>query len=294
MIQPSAAFLRSALQRMHFLTKDDVIDRERKGQELLGQLVQHRLRDEVFYLPMEFEAFPCAMAVPETVKTDGIVLYLHGGGYCCGGLDYAKGFGAVLARGIGAGVCCPGYRLAPENPFPAALEDALETYRQLLKSHPAEKIALAGESAGGGLCYALCLKCKELGLPLPAGIVAISPWMDLTQSGASYVSNKDRDPTITKEKLENFAKSYTDTPAHPLVSPLFGDLPGLPESRIYVGDLEVLLDDSIRLTDRLQAADSPCRLLVAPDMWHGYIFYGLRERREDFIELCAFLREVLS
>ena len=159
------------------------------------------------------------------------ILYLHGGGYTCGGLDYALGFGSTLADESGAKVFCAAYRLAPEAPFPAAVEDALESYRYLLdKGYAPKKICLCGESAGGGLCFSLCLRLKELGLPLPGSVIAISPWTDLTLSGESFRTNLERDVSLSQEQLAFYTRCYTQEPQTPLASPLFGDLTGLPPS----------------------------------------------------------------
>ena len=138
------------------------------------------------------------------------MLYLHGGGYTCGNLDYAKGFAATLADECGVRVFCAAYRLAPEDPFPAALDDAVVSYQYLLsKGYGPNQILLCGESAGGGLCYALCLRLKQLKLPLPCGIIAISPWTDLTQSGATFDENRDNDPSLSKELLDFYSACYT-------------------------------------------------------------------------------------
>ena len=240
----------------------------------------------------ELSCFSAALIEPKQLRCGGVILYLHGGGYCCGELEYAKGFGAVLAHETGAKVFCPAYRLAPEHRFPAALEDALEAYRLLLDTYAPEKIALTGESAGGGLSYALCVAAKERGLPLPGGIAVISPWTDLTLSGASMETLQESDPALTPQRLQLFSKSYTDTPIHPFASPLYADLSALPESRIFVGSDEILLDDALRLHEALLRHGAKSHITVAPGMWHGYLLYGLEEAKEDMTEYCKFLTEV--
>ena len=129
----------------------------------------------------------------------------------------------ALAQRSRRRAACAAYRLAPENRYPAALDDALESYQYLLKKgYAAHQILLCGESAGGGLIYALCLKLRELGLPLPCGLIGISPWTDLTESGETYETNREADPSMTKELLEFYAGCYTDDARDPLCSPLFG------------------------------------------------------------------------
>ncbi len=134
-----------------------------------------------------------------------------------------------------------------------------------------------------------------MGLPLPGGLVAISPWVDLTQSNPSYGENREVDPSMTKERLDGYAAAYVplaENRRNPLCSPLFGDLSGLPESRLYVGGDEVMRSDAERLYEALRAAGSNASLTVAAGMWHGYVLYDLKECQEDKLAIAAFLREV--
>lgn len=265
------------------ITSAGSIESIRKGQDRLGIIMSKMRRKQVVISDIDHPRISIALAAPVDERTDGVILYLHGGGYTCGSLDYAKGFASVLASECGVKVYCAAYRLAPEHRFPAAVEDALEAYRYLLTlSYLPGKIVLCGESAGGGLCYSLCLKLKECRIPLPAGIVAISPWVDLTQSGDSLTANAECDPSLCKETLDNYAECYTDAPAAPLVSPLFGDLYGMPPSLIFVGGDEVLLDDSKRLNNKLIECGVKSKLHIADGMWHAYLLYCLREHRNDF------------
>ena len=154
----------------------------RKGQDKLGELMTAIHKREVYVREHDFGGFQGAWLTPKDKRRTGVVLYLHGGGYTCGNLEYAKGFAATLADECGVRVFCAAYRLAPESRFPAALDDAVVSYQYLLsKGYAPNQILLCGESAGGGLIYALCLKLKALKLPLPCGLVGISPWTALTQ-----------------------------------------------------------------------------------------------------------------
>ena len=223
----SAKLVRSQLNFFKPFVANCSLEVTRKGQDKLGELMTALHKREVLVKDHPFERFQGAWVMPKDQRRTGVILYLHGGGYTCGSLEYAKGFAATLASECGVKVFCAAYRLAPENRFPAALEDALEAYRYLLKKgYAPRQILLCGESAGGGLIYALCLKLKELGMDLPCGLIGISPWTDLTGSGASYEAHKDIDPSMTKALLEFYAKCYTDDPTDPLCSPLFGDLDG--------------------------------------------------------------------
>ena len=271
------------------------LETTRKGQDKLGELMGALRRNEVHFKSHSFAGFDAAWILPRDERRQGVILYLHGGGYCCGDLEYAKGFGATLAAESGTRVFCPGYRLAPEYPFPAALDDAVEAYRYLLTlGYSPKHIFLCGESAGGGLCYSLCLRLRELELPLPGSIIAISPWTDLTASGESYRTNVDRDPSMTAELLGFYGGQYTDHPENPLVSPLFGDLHGMPPSLIFVGGDEIMLDDSRLLHEKLLELGCKSQLIIAPERWHGYVLYNLEENRSDFDTINAFLDRRLA
>ncbi len=270
------------------------ISTARVGQDKLGELMSHGRSRDVSIKKRNFENFCGAWINPYGEERDGVILYLHGGGYIAGSLEYAEGFGSVLASECKIPVFCAAYRLAPENRFPAALDDAFEAYKYLIDSgHKAENIILCGESAGGGLCYSLCLKLKEHNMPLPSGIIAISPWTDLTASGHSYEKNKDIDPSMTKERLSFFADNYTDDRTDPFVSPLFGDLSLMPPSLIFSGADEIMLDDARMMHDRLTESGCKSNIIVKDGMWHGYVLYNLKENRDDFQRINDFLKTIL-
>ena len=266
----------------------------RKGQDKLGELMEAIHRRDVIVRDHDFGPFQGAWIIPKDERRQGVILYLHGGGYTCGNLDYAKGFAATLSDECGVRVFCAAYRLAPEERFPAALDDAVVAYQYLLsKGYPARQILLCGESAGGGLIYALCLKLKSLRLPLPCGLIGISPWTDLTGSGESYITNRDIDPSMTPELLQFYAGCYTDDPKNPLCSPLFGDLTGLPPSLLFVGGDEVMLDDTRMLHQKLLDCGCKSQMIVAPERWHAYVLYYLNENMSDFDTINEFLTRVL-
>ena len=292
----SAKLVRSQLNFFKPFVANCSLEVTRKGQDKLGELMTALHKREVLVKEHPFARFQGAWVMPKDQRRTGVILYLHGGGYTCGSLEYAKGFAATLASECGVKVFCAAYRLAPENRFPAALEDALEAYRYLLKKgYAAKQILLCGESAGGGLIYVLCLKLKELGMELPCGLIGISPWTDLTGSGASYEAHKDIDPSMTKALLEFYAKCYTDDPADPLCSPLFGDLTGLPPSLLFAGGDEIMLDDARLLHEKLLQCGCRSKLHIAPERWHAYVLYCLEENMaEDFQAIDHFLTKNLS
>ena len=292
----SAKLVRSQLNFFKPFVAGCSLEVTRKGQDKLGELMSALHKREVLIRDHDFERFQGAWVMPKDERRSGVVLYLHGGGYTCGSLDYAKGFAATLASECGVRVFCAAYRLAPENPYPAAVEDALTAFDYLLKKgYAPHQILLCGESAGGGLIYALSLKLKQLGRELPCGLIGISPWVDLTGSGASYETNRDNDPSLTQELLEFYAKCYTQDPTNPLCSPVRGDLTGLPPSLLFAGGDEILLDDARTLHDRLRQAGCRSKLIIAPGRWHAYVLYCLQENMEqDMEEINRFLTQNLS
>ena len=205
------------------------------------------------------------------------VLLFHGGGYMCGNPEGVRDLGSRLARAARARVLMPDYRLAPENPFPAAVDDARTVYRFLLEREPSpDRLAVMGESAGGGLAMATLLAVKQDGLPLPAAAVTISAWVDMTVSGESVTTKADADPIASGDSLRMSAAAYLQgqEPTNPLASPLHGDLSGLPPLLIQVGSEEVLIDDSTRLADAARAAGVDVTLEIAPDLPHVYQYFA--------------------
>lgn len=211
---------------------------------------------------------PAERLVPEGALDDRTILYLHGGGYCSGSPDTHRGLAGSLALAAGCTVVVLDYRLAPEDPFPAGLNDALLAFDQLRPG----RVALAGDSAGGGLALAAAVALRERGGAAPVALALFSPWVDLTQTAASMSSLAEADPMLTDDALRQMADGYlagTDART-PLASPLFADLADLPPMRIDVGSDEVLLDDSTSLAERAKAANVDVTLAVWPEMIHVF------------------------
>lgn len=291
----SSKLIKKQLLRYKFNIANCSVDSCRSQQEIIGRLFLIGRKNKVDIHERNFPLFKGAMVIPKHETKNGVILYLHGGGYIYGGIEYAISIGSILAEKCSIRVFCTAYRLAPEHPFPAALEDALTAYNYLISyGFKPEQIILCGESAGGGLVYSLGLKLKERNMPLPAGIISISPWSDLTLSGNSYDYNKDADPSMTKEQLLFYASCYTDDRKNPYVSPLFGDFNGFPPSLIFAGGSEIMLDDAKQLHDKLQSDRCNSRLIVVPGMWHGYVLFCLKENRSDFKEMNMFLKSRLQ
>src|ERR1700722_18964531 len=207
------------------------------------------------------------------------ILYLHGGGYVIGSLDSHRHVAAEVGRASRARTLAVDYRLAPEHPFPAPVEDTLTAYRYLLENDIQPKhIALAGDSAGGGLVVGALLAIREAGLPLPGCGWCISPWVDMEALGASYVDRAATDPTVQKATIELMAQRYLGgaDPRHPHVAPIYGDLRGLPPLLIPVGGVATLLEASLSLARKAGIADGAVDLQIWPEMIHvWHIFFPM-------------------
>ena len=233
------------------------------------------------------------------VDSDRRLLYLHGGAYVSGSRLSHRALAARIGRATGCAVLLPEYRLAPEHPFPAALDDAAAAW-SWMRDHgpagdgPAAHRLLAGDSAGGGLSLALMLHLKERGEALPTAAAVLSPWTDLAATGASVAANATRDPMLQADLVKPCAALYLgDTPADsPLCSPLYGDLHGLPPLLVQVGEIEVLLDDAVRFADKARDAGVDVTLEVWPEMFHVFQAFSamLPEGREALAQVGAFLR----
>ena len=228
-------------------------------------------------------------------KTHKVILYLHGGGYVFGGLDSHREIAWRLAKQTGQRVLLLDYRLAPEHHFPAPVDDAYAAYCWLLgEGYNAENLIVAGDSAGGGLAVALALKLKDEGVQLASALVLMSPWADLTLSGATIDANDATDVMLSRGALQRFADIYLgdQDAAHPYASPLFGDLSDLPRTYVIVGDGEVLRSDSDRLAEGIEAAGGVVSLKVWPGMMHVFPVAArlIPEGRQAIQEIDHFLQ----
>jgi epsilon-lactone hydrolase len=225
-----------------------------------------------------------------------VVLYLHGGGYVLGSVNTHRDLIGRISRAGQARMLALNYRLAPESPFPAAVDDAVAGYRYLIDGgfKPA-RLAVAGDSAGGGLTVAALVAIRDAGLPLPAAGVCLSPWVDLEGQGDSMTTRAKADPVVQREGLAGMAQAYLagKDPRTPLAAPLYADLKGLPPLLIQVGDSETLLDDSNRIAARARAAGVEVKLEVWPEMIHVWQLFAsfLPEGQEAVEGIGKFIRE---
>jgi epsilon-lactone hydrolase len=231
----------------------------------------------------------------ERADDDRVVLHLHGGAYVMNSPRTHRGLGATLSRTTRAPVLLPEYRLAPEHVFPAALDDAVAAYRWVIGEHGTDpaRVAVTGDSAGGGLGVALLVRLRDEGLPLPACYAGMSPWTDLAGTGASLRELDDIDPWLSARTVVPAARAYAgDTPLDdPLVSPLYADLTGLPPMLVHAGSDEILRDDAARLVERARAAGVDASVGIYEGLWHVFhAFPGFPESRDALREIGGFVR----
>jgi len=226
------------------------------------------------------------------------ILYLHGGAYSMGSAQTHFGITGMLSELCGLRVLSVDYRLAPEHPFPAAIDDAVSAYRWLLQQGvPAKSIVIGGDSAGGGLTFATMVELKNKGAQLPAAVFTISPWVDLAITGETIVTKADVDPMFTKPGMIYMAKLYADEAdvRLPLISPLYADLSGLPPVLIHVGTSEMLLSDSRRMAKALKKAGVDCVIKEWEDLFHVFhsVVY-IPEARIATEEIAAFVKKHIN
>ncbi|MCW2929361.1 MAG: alpha/beta hydrolase [Actinomycetia bacterium] len=265
--------LDAILRQSAFPAGSDAIEQRRLLRELLSA---QPLPADVTVTAAALGGVPAAEITVDGVEPRHVVLYFHGGVYVMGDAFLAAGLASQVGRRTRAKVISVDYRLAPEHPYPAAVDDALTAYEALLDNGTAPSdIAFAGESAGGGLAIATLVNAREHGLPLPAAALVMSPYADLTLAGATMETKRDADPLLSRENLQARIPDYTSgqDPALGLISPVFADLSGLPPLIIQAGTHEVLLDDATRLARQAATADVQVTLDITPGVPHVFQAY---------------------
>jgi acetyl esterase/lipase len=295
---PSKAF-ENLMQALTLLPESKACTLDGKRINLEEKLARLPMAEGVTEEVLAIDHIPAQWLIPKEIDADLVVLYLHGGGYCLGSNRTHRSMVSHIVKGLGARVLMIEYRLAPEHPFPAALEDAVRSYRWLLsQGHLPENIIVAGDSAGGGLAVAALVRLKQQHAPLPAAGVCLSPWADLSAAGESYRTKAEEDPIVERDAILEMADLYLagQDRRTPLASPLFADLSGLPPLLIQVGSAEVLLDDSRRLSDRARAAGVDVVLEVWDEMVHVWQLFSalLPEGREALEAVVRFIRQKAS
>ena len=246
--------------------------------------------------PVDAGGVSAEWSVADGADQDKVILYVHGGGYVMGSAGSHRDMTGRLSQTAGARVLSLNYRLAPEHPFPAPVDDAVAAYRWLLgQGIQASNIAIAGDSAGGGLAFAALIAIRDAGEPVPAAGIGISPWVDMEGTGESMTTRAAVDPVVQKEGLLGMAKIYLGgaDPKNPLAAPLHANLAGLPPLLIQVGDAETLLNDATRITERARKADVDVTLKVWDEMPHVWHLFApiLPEGQQAIEEIGAFFKE---
>jgi monoterpene epsilon-lactone hydrolase len=246
--------------------------------------------------PVHANGVPAEWIVAPGARADRVLFYLHGGGYTIGSINTHREMISRISRTASARALAIDYRLAPEHPFPAAVEDSTKAYRWLISSGvDPTRLVVAGDSAGGGLTVATLVALRDAGDPLPAAAVCLSPWVDMEGLGESMKTKADVDPMIPADDSHRAAKAYLAgaDPRSPLAAPLYADLTGLPPLLIQVGTSEVLLDDSTRLAERARCAGVEVVLEPWQEMIHVWHFFAsmLPEGQQAIDRIGDFIRE---
>jgi monoterpene epsilon-lactone hydrolase len=269
----------------------DVARLRNRTDRMAGRLPAHR---EVSVSQVDVEGVPSEWLIPEDTPDDRALLYLHGGAWFLGSTNLYRSFVSNLAYWCHTKALVINYRLAPEHPFPAGLEDCITAFNSLVSSGiPPDKIVVAGDSAGGNLSLALLVALRDRGYPLPGAAVAISPATDLTGSGESHQNCADVDPVLGGQQGNNIIQWYAGEHKldHPWISPLFADLHGLPPILLHVGEHEILLDDSTRFAERARNCGVDATLVVWPEMFHVFqIFSFIPEAKKANRQISEFIR----
>ena len=290
--------LRLKLKRQTFFDWDTSIEEFRQGVDKSSTLFG-KMPEGIDVSPISIDGIPAEWIIPSDSSKDRVILYFHGGGYVSGTCKAHRMHVAKVVKASGIPSLLFEYRLAPEHPFPAAVEDSLAAYHYLLAEGVSPShIAFMGDSAGGGLCLATLLALKDQKIPLPAAAVALSPWTDLKCSGQSYTTKLDVEPLAPTESWTVFSHYYVQEqdPCHPWISPLYGNLEGLPPLRIFVGEYETLHDDSTCFAEKAKEAGVDVTLTVGEKMFHCYPVCApiFPEATQAMREICAFIRTHIS
>jgi monoterpene epsilon-lactone hydrolase len=268
------------------------LEQRRKGMEK----VAFKAADDIAIEDVTVAGRPAEWVRAPGAQRERAILYLHGGGYVLGSINTHRSLAGEISRAAQASVLLIDYRLAPEDPFPAAVEDGVAAFRWLLEQgYKPQNLAVAGDSAGGGLAMATLVSARDQKLPMPAAAVPISPWSDLTCTNESYKTRAAVDPMVTPDGISDMAGLYLQgkDPKHPYASPNLANLRGLPPLLIHVGRDEVLLDDSIKLNAQAKADGVESTLEIWDDMvhvWHAF-HPMLPEAKQAIARVGNFLRE---
>ena len=248
----------------------------------------------VMFESFDIHGIEAARLTPEDTSSGKTVLYLHGGGFMAGSIHSHRDLGSRIAKAACAELVLIDYRLAPEHPYPAGLDDVLTAYRYLLDQEISpEKLCIAGDSAGGGLVLSLLVRLRMEHLPMPGCAVFLSPWVDLECRGKSMTENRDHDPMLNRDLLLKTVRVYTDQdPSDQLISPLNADFTGFPPMLVHAGENEVLLDDAVRLAEKARHYGIKTEIETYGGMFHVFQYFAryLDKANESIQKIGTFIR----
>lgn len=289
------------IKRMHGVVENVDIEKHRQSQDYFGALLGSKKEVIVEDLDIAIEGDGGRILHGEWTYVNRahmkkyVILYCHGGGYSTGSSLYARTLTTKLATSTSMDVLCFDYRLAPEHPYPAAVEDAMQVWNYLmLLGYGARDIILAGDSAGGNLALCLALQLKKEGRLMPRGLVLMSPWTDLTASGKSHMTKAEIDPVLDAEYLQRMIVNYADGQdlTNPMISPLFGDYEGFPPTYIQVGNNEILQDDAVMLYKKMLKANVSVKLDMFRGMWHVFQMSPFKTAYEAMDKNAEFIYDI--
>lgn len=286
--------LMNLIKRVHGLVENQDIEKHRQSQDYIGAILGNT--KAINYREISIDGMYAEwISVNRAHMKKYVILHCHGGGYSTGSSLYARTLTSKLAESTSMDVLCFDYRLAPENPYPAATEDAMKVWNYLmLLGYGARDVIVTGDSAGGNLALSLILKLKQEERLLPRGILLMSPWTDLTSSGKSFEMKADVDPVLDSAYIQRMIEAYADglDLKDPFISPLYGDFEGFPPTYIQVGENEILLSDSVRLHQAFVDANVSVKMDTYPDMWHVFQMSPVRTAREAMDKNAEFIYDI--
>jgi acetyl esterase/lipase len=280
--------------------EDGVLEVEKKREDLERNVFLFKKPRKIKVEKLKINDIPAEWLSRKNQVKDKAILYLHGGYYISGSLNTHRSLAARISKESDSPVLSIAYRRAPENPFPAGLNDVISAYQWLIEEVqiPPEKIAIAGDSAGGGLSLATLIKLRDDGISLPAGAIAISPWTDLALTGDSIKSNVDVEILVTENEARQAAELYLNEVdvKNPLVSPLYADLKGLPPLLIQTGTREIILDDSTRYAEKAKKSGVDVTLDLWEGMFHVFQIFGplIPESKKALRRIGEFVKQIFS
>ncbi len=286
--------LMNVIKRVHGLVENPDLEKHRQSQDTIGAILGNT--KAINYREINIGGMYAEwVSVNRAHMKKYVILHCHGGGYSTGSSLYARTLTSKLAEFTSMDVLCFDYRLAPENPYPAATEDAMKAWNYLmLLGYGAGDVILTGDSAGGNLALSLMLKLKEEGRILPRGLVLMSPWTDLTSSGKSFATKAELDPVLDSAYIDRMIQAYAEGQnlKNPYISPLFGNFEGFPPTYIQVGENEILLSDSLRLHQALADANVSVKIDTYSGMWHVFQMSPVKAARDAMDKNAEFIYDI--